>query len=264
MPRVRRRCRGRRIDPIRCGGAARASRRRRRCCRCRKAPGTTSPATSGCEELDDAVAAANAGRTRSSTRSMVNDTWFINNSSIGVYPRLVAHREARETRSPKGVAAIVAAWHQLRAGRRLAVSSRRRAGGGVGRLRRQQLLRRLAPRAHRATNAWTKACSTFASPTPTATSRGCASSVPCSSDAWSSRTLIDRQTCTSIVLDTGRVAHVALDGEVVTMGSPLHYEVQPACVDRIGARLTRLVRTRVTEASPPCAPSQGLVSDGRP
>ena len=75
----------------------------------------------GLEEIDDAIEAANGGTTRSIDAATVNDSWFINNSSIGAYPRLVAHREARESRMPKGVAAIVAAWHQLRLGHRILV-----------------------------------------------------------------------------------------------------------------------------------------------
>lgn len=183
----------------------------------------------GLAELDDAVEAANNGHTRAVDAVAVNDTWFINNSSIGVYPRLVAHREARETHLPKGTAAIVAAWHQLRAGRRLAVS----VDGVpvvawavfVGNNRYGDSLRELTGRdrmdegvldiriAHADRNF--SRLRIFG-----AVLFGRVEQSP----------LIERRTCTSIVLDTGRVAHVALDGEVVTMGSPLHYEARPGAL----------------------------------
>jgi hypothetical protein len=76
----------------------------------------------GLDEIDDAVQASNAGHPKTVDVGKVNETYFVNNSSVGVYPRLVAHREARESRMPKGVAAVVAAWHQLRFGRRIAVN----------------------------------------------------------------------------------------------------------------------------------------------
>ena len=51
----------------------------------------------------------------------VNGRVFVNNSSIGLYPKIVIRREAHERRLPKGVAQLVAAWEQLRHGRRVTV-----------------------------------------------------------------------------------------------------------------------------------------------
>lgn len=174
-------------------------------------------------EIDDAVAAANAGLTRSIDAVSVNGTWFINNSSIGVYPRLVAHREARETELPKGFAAIMAAWHQLRAGRRMAVT----VDGTpvvawavfVGNNCYGDSLRELTGReridegvldvriAHADRNF--SRLRIFG-----AVLFGRVEESP----------LIDRRTCASVVLDRGHEARVALDGEVVELTSPLRYE----------------------------------------
>ena len=183
----------------------------------------------GLYEIDDAVAAANGGLTRTVDAASVNGTWFINNSSIGVYPRLVAHREARETDLPKGLAAIVAAWHQLRAGRRIAVSVDGEPVVAwavfVGNNCYGDSLRELTGReridegvldvriAHADRNF--SRMRIFG-----AVLFGRVEQSP----------LIERRTCTTVALDTGRVAHVALDGEVVTMGSPLHYEVRPGAL----------------------------------
>jgi diacylglycerol kinase family enzyme len=51
----------------------------------------------------------------------VNDRYFLNNSSIGAYPRMVERREEHESRWPKRIANVIAAWQQLRHGRRLRV-----------------------------------------------------------------------------------------------------------------------------------------------
>jgi undecaprenyl-diphosphatase len=76
----------------------------------------------GIDDIETAAAVADTGHTRTIDVGSVNDAPFVNNSSIGAYPRLVAHREARETHLPKGLAAVVAAWHQLRRGRRIRVA----------------------------------------------------------------------------------------------------------------------------------------------
>jgi diacylglycerol kinase family enzyme len=72
-------------------------------------------------DLDAAAEIADHGSTRTIDVGQVNDLVFVNNSSIGVYPRLVEQREARESDLSKGLAAVVAAWHQLRRGRKLQV-----------------------------------------------------------------------------------------------------------------------------------------------
>jgi diacylglycerol kinase family enzyme len=75
----------------------------------------------GVETLDDAVAAAKTGRTETIDLGRVNDTVFVNNSSIGLYPRLVMTRERDDHRLPKLIASFIAGYKQLRAGRRITV-----------------------------------------------------------------------------------------------------------------------------------------------
>jgi undecaprenyl-diphosphatase len=180
----------------------------------------------GIETLDDAVAAAESGRTHTIDAATVNEAWFINNSSVGVYPRLVAHREARESHMPKGVAAIVAAWHQLRFGRRVGVSvdgspvrawavfvgnncygeslreltGREQLDGGVLDVRIAHADRRLSRLR-----------------IVSAVLFGRLDKSP----------LIDRRTCRSVELDLGPHVDVALDGEVTPMQSPLQYASHP-------------------------------------
>lgn len=74
----------------------------------------------GVDDLDAAekavegpVVTVDAGR--------VNGRCFVNNSSIGVYPKIVIRREAAQRRLPKGVANLVAAFQQLREGGRVDV-----------------------------------------------------------------------------------------------------------------------------------------------
>jgi diacylglycerol kinase family enzyme len=70
----------------------------------------------GIHDLDAAAAAAATGVTKRVDTALVNGEVFVNNSSIGLYPRMVRVREANEHRLPKRVAQLVAAWHQIRRG----------------------------------------------------------------------------------------------------------------------------------------------------
>jgi diacylglycerol kinase family enzyme len=181
----------------------------------------------GIETLDDAASAASAGRTLVIDTATVNDVWFINNSSVGVYPRLVAHREARESRMPKGVAAIVAAWHQLRYGRHLRVrvdgstvkawavfvgnncyGDSLRDLTGRERLDEGELDVRIAHADRRLSRLRIVGAVLF----------GRVEQSP----------LIDRSRCGSVELDMGHEVRVAVDGEVMPMDSPLRYESHPA------------------------------------
>lgn len=74
----------------------------------------------GINSFDDAAAAIN-GRRRKIDVGDVNGRCFVNNSSIGVYPQMVRQRESRERRMPKWLANILAAWEQVRRGRRIRV-----------------------------------------------------------------------------------------------------------------------------------------------
>jgi undecaprenyl-diphosphatase len=191
----------------------------------------------GLETIDDAAAAARGPGTRTVDAATVNGAWFINNSSVGVYPRLVAHREARESHLPKGVAAVLAAWHQLRNGRHL----RLRVDGSavkawavfVGNNCYGDSLRELSGRERM--------------------DEGVLDVRIAHADRRFSRVrivgavlfgrvehspLIERRSCTSVELDIGHEVSVALDGEVVSMDPPLRYESHPAA-------LTVLTRSHV-------------------
>lgn len=74
----------------------------------------------GVVDLDAAEKAA-AGRIIAVDVGQVNDRYFINNSSIGLYPKIVIRRELHQRRLRKGVANVVAAYEQLREGGRVDV-----------------------------------------------------------------------------------------------------------------------------------------------
>jgi diacylglycerol kinase family enzyme len=76
----------------------------------------------GIEDVATAARVAAAGRVISVDVGEVNGHRFINNSSIGIYPRIVVTRETRERRWPKGLATLAAAGQQLRHGRRFWVT----------------------------------------------------------------------------------------------------------------------------------------------
>jgi undecaprenyl-diphosphatase len=188
----------------------------------------------GIETIDDAAAALEASGTRKVDTATVNDAFFINNSSVGVYPRLVAHREARESKMPKGVAAIIAAWHQLRFGRHMRVkvdgtpvkawavfignncygeslrdlTGRERMDEGI-------LDVRIAHADQRLSRLRIVGAVLF----------GRVEQSP----------LIDRKRCTSVQLDVGRQVDVALDGEVTSMESPLNYASRPLALTVVSA-----------------------------
>lgn len=74
------------------------------------------------DSIETAAAAVTTGTTRRIDVGRVNGHIFINNSSIGAYPKIVIRREIHEKRVPKRIANIVAAYEQLRHGRRLAIT----------------------------------------------------------------------------------------------------------------------------------------------
>jgi len=75
----------------------------------------------GVTSIEDAGHAAKTGAARPIDVGRVNDRFFLNNSSLGAYPHMVERREEHEDRWPKPIANVLAAWQQLRRGRRLRV-----------------------------------------------------------------------------------------------------------------------------------------------
>lgn len=68
----------------------------------------------GIDTLEAAAAAAAGGEIRLIDVGEVNGETFINNANIGVYPRIVRVREVHEKRFSKQTATIVATWTALR------------------------------------------------------------------------------------------------------------------------------------------------------
>jgi undecaprenyl-diphosphatase len=177
----------------------------------------------GIADLDAAQAAAKALFTRWIDVGDVNGHVFVNNSSIGVYPRLVVHRERTERRHSKRVAALLAAWHQLREGRKLSVDvdgEHVRAwlvfvgNGCYG-----DSLLDLTGREHLDRNELDVRI---------AHAEGKLSRLRIATAVLFGRLdrspLIDRRVCREVTLDLGaRPIAVALDGEVEMIRSPLRY-----------------------------------------
>ena len=72
----------------------------------------------GVEDLDAAGKAAVGGTPQPIDVGDVNGHCFLNNSSVGLYPKLVVRRESYERRMSKRRAQLVAAWEQIRHGHR--------------------------------------------------------------------------------------------------------------------------------------------------
>jgi undecaprenyl-diphosphatase len=72
----------------------------------------------GISDLETAAKAAAAGIVRHYDVGDVNGRCFLNNSSVGLYPKLVTKRESYERRMSKQRAQLVAAWEQIRRGHR--------------------------------------------------------------------------------------------------------------------------------------------------
>ena len=72
----------------------------------------------GITDLETAAKAATAGTVRHFDVGDVNGHCFLNNSSVGLYPKLVVKRESYERRMSKQRAQFAAAWEQIRRGRR--------------------------------------------------------------------------------------------------------------------------------------------------
>jgi diacylglycerol kinase family enzyme len=72
----------------------------------------------GIGDVEMAAKAAAAGVVRSFDVGDVNGHCFLNNSSVGLYPKLVVRRESYERRMTKQRAQLAAAWEQIRRGHR--------------------------------------------------------------------------------------------------------------------------------------------------
>ena len=185
----------------------------------------------GIETLDDAVAATKAGRRIAIDVARVNGTTFVNNSSIGVYPGLVTERETHEDRLPKPIANLVAAFHQLRAGSSLRVDIDRRpckawlvfVGNGAYGENLVDIATRESLRDGVLDVRVVRADRRFAR-------------LRLVADAFTGRLdrspVLERRTCRAITISVRgpRSVDVAIDGEVVKLTAPLHYESAAAAL----------------------------------
>lgn len=184
----------------------------------------------GIGDLEAASRAASEGVILRVDLGEVNGWRFVNNSSIGIYPRIVVTREAHERRWPKGLATVAASWEQVRHGRRFKVRVDGRAhrawmvfvgngryGRGLWRLNSREALddNLLDFRLVRADS-------------PFARARIVAALI--SGALEQSPLLLQRET-RHVELDLDRrVVEVALDGEVQQLTPPLRYRSLPGAL----------------------------------
>jgi undecaprenyl-diphosphatase len=180
----------------------------------------------GIDDLDAAGSAAAAGVARSVDLGCVNDAFFVNNSSIGVYPHMVVEREGREHRLPKRLASIAAAWDQLRHAHHLTVDidgvSRRVWAVFIGNNCYGETVRDLSGR---------ERLDDGVLDVRVARADGRLSRLRITGAVLFGRLakspLIERHAVSSVVIEVRGPIEVALDGEVVTMSSPLRYRSCP-------------------------------------
>ena len=184
----------------------------------------------GIEDLRAAAKAAADGHVRQVDLAEVNGQRFVNNSSVGIYPRIVITREAHERRWPKGVATVAAAWEQLRHGRRFVVTVDGRSYRAwmvfVGNGRYGEGLLRLNQRESLDENVLDFRLARADS--PLARARVVLALVAGVLDR--SPLLVQRE-ARQLQLDLDRaIVEVALDGEVERLGTPLRYRSLPAAL----------------------------------
>jgi diacylglycerol kinase family enzyme len=76
----------------------------------------------GIDDLDHAGEVARSGVIDRIDLGVVNDEVFVNNLSLGTYPRMVARRHIHQRRMPKWLANVIAGFEQLFQGRHVDVS----------------------------------------------------------------------------------------------------------------------------------------------
>ena len=184
----------------------------------------------GIETIEDSARAATTGQERAVDVGDVNGHAFLNNSSIGMYPKVVLRREAHERRMPKQVAQLVAVWEQVRHGHRFAATidgeSMRTWMVFVGNGRYGDGLLNLTERAAVDDNCLD--VRVVRADRPLARTRVVAALLL---GRLSKSPLLVRRTCDTVTVDVGRdTVEVALDGEVETITPPLIYRVRPGAL----------------------------------
>lgn len=183
-------------------------------------------------DLDEAVHVLSNGRTKLVDIATVNGHTFVNTSSIGLYPRLVLHREGRRR---FGYSRWVALWtaviSTLRRFDRVRVRLHSPDGAWEG----------VTPFVFVGNNPYVVEGENLASRLELDRGELCVCLTGKSGrwrilrmalNAWLGRLTDDPEfrmiTTTELWVDTPRSAlHVSLDGEVVILTSPLHYQIRP-------------------------------------
>jgi len=189
----------------------------------------------GMRDVDAAAEVADRGTQRSVDVGSVNGEIFVNNSSIGLYPSLVADREDHESRLPKRLANVVAAWHQLRRGHRIWVEvdgARRRVWTVfIGNNCYGDSMRDLADR---------ERLDEGVLDVRIAHAKGRFSRLRIAGSVLVGRLprspLVERRRTSEVVIDAGGPVEVALDGEVLTLSSPLEYRSCPRALRVLAPR----------------------------
>ena len=185
----------------------------------------------GIASLEDAGAAAKAGESRPIDVGRVNDRIFLNNSCLGAYPHMVERREEHEERWPKRIANVIAAWQQLRHGRRLRVlvDGERFVAWSVfvGNGRYGENLRDVTTR--EALDGNVLDVRIVHADQPFARLRLFTSVL---FGRLALTPVVTRRECTRVRIDVPKhpVVAVALDGEVVRLATPLDYESRSAAL----------------------------------
>jgi undecaprenyl-diphosphatase len=203
--------------------------------------GSSGSATEALDDIRtdfaDAAAAEHGGNKRVDVGSVAGQT-FVNNASVGFYPGVVRRREERESTMPKWLAAVAATWHACWTERNLTVrlDDERVAAWlvFVGNNRYVENLRDLGSRTRLDEGVLdvgvVRADRRFARVRLiVAILLGRLRRTP----------VVDRFTCDAVevAVDAHGTLDVALDGEVVSMSSPLTFETAPGALRvRVPAR----------------------------
>ena len=185
----------------------------------------------GIATVDAAAAALEGASVTGVDIGSVNGEVFVNNASIGVYPRIVRTRRTLEHRFPKRVATMVAAWPQIRSLSRLPVRLEGAADVAAAWMV-------FVGNGRYGTNV-------FQAAEREDLTEGVLDLRICHADAPLSRLraagallagridrspMVSRSIAPRFVLECTGTVDLALDGEVMRMESPLRFEARPAAL----------------------------------
>lgn len=183
----------------------------------------------GIATLEDAAAALETAPVATIDTGWVDGECFVNNASIGVYPRIVRTRRAFEGRFPKRLATLIAAWPQVRSLTRVPVRFGNEGAPGaawmifVGNGRYGTNVFQAAERERLAEGVLDlRICHADA---PLSRLRAAGALLAGRIDK---SPMVTRTTSSAFTLECTGTVDVALDGEVIRMESPLRFESRPA------------------------------------